>query len=186
MTLTLESTVELVGTVQPTPDGKTAPGGHELIVDFWRALGVAPGGDDAFTNRLNEVRLALILGASLSHNSRLTSVHEEIRSLYLGGSPPSRLARREREQRAQASFRDALGVSRYLCRTSYDRGYPAVSRADTSRRRRDALQTGILRAASVSNPEFTALPRNLSPVIGRRVLRAREFQSREQVTRFCM
>lgn len=69
LTLTLESTVELVGTVQPTPDGKTAPGGHELIVDFWRALGVAPGGDDAFTNRLNEVRLALILSTSSSQQS---------------------------------------------------------------------------------------------------------------------
>lgn len=57
LTLTLESTVELVGTLQPTPEGKTAPGDHELIVDFWRTLGVAPGGDDAFTNRLNEVRL---------------------------------------------------------------------------------------------------------------------------------
>jgi asparaginyl-tRNA synthetase len=69
--LTLESTVELVGTLQPTPEGKTAPGGHELIVDFWRALGTAPGGDDAFTNRLNEVR----------------SVHTLYKSI--GRSPPS-------------------------------------------------------------------------------------------------
>jgi hypothetical protein len=182
LTLTLESTVELVGTVQPTPDGKTAPGGHELIVDFWRALGVAPGGDDAFTNRLNEVRLALILSTSSSQQS----FHVEIRSLYLGGSPPSRLARREREQRAQASLRDALGLPRYLCRTSYDRGYPAMSRADTSRRRCDSVQAGILRAASVSDSEFATVPRDMSPVVGRRVLRAREFQSREQVTQSCM
>ena len=55
LTLTLESTVELVGILQPTPDGKVAPGGHELIVDFWQTIGAAPGGDDAFTNRLNEV-----------------------------------------------------------------------------------------------------------------------------------
>lgn len=56
LTLTLESTVELVGTLQAVPEGKTAPGGHELVVDFWRVVGSAPGGDDAFTNRLNEVR----------------------------------------------------------------------------------------------------------------------------------
>jgi asparaginyl-tRNA synthetase len=46
--------VELVGTLQAVPEGKTAPGGHELAVDFWRVLGAAPGAEDAFTNRLNE------------------------------------------------------------------------------------------------------------------------------------
>ncbi|KAF7976433.1 hypothetical protein HWV62_6859 [Athelia sp. TMB] len=54
LTLTLESSVELVGTLQAVPEGKNAPGGHELIVDYWRVVGGAPGGDDAFTNRLNE------------------------------------------------------------------------------------------------------------------------------------
>ena len=56
LTLTLESTVELVGTLQALPEGKTAPGGHELSVDYWKVLGAAPGGEDAFTNRVNEVR----------------------------------------------------------------------------------------------------------------------------------
>ncbi|TFK74642.1 asparaginyl-tRNA synthetase [Pluteus cervinus] len=54
LTLNVESSVELVGTLQPVPEGKIAPGGHELVVDFWRLLGVSPGGDDAFTNKLNE------------------------------------------------------------------------------------------------------------------------------------
>lgn len=53
----MESCVELVGTLQVLPEGKTAPGGHELVVDYWRVIGAAPGADDAFTNRLNEVRL---------------------------------------------------------------------------------------------------------------------------------
>ncbi|KAJ3983724.1 asparaginyl-tRNA synthetase [Lentinula detonsa] len=54
LTLTLESTVELIGTLQVVPEGKTAPGGHELIVDHWQLVGAAPGAEDAFTNRLNE------------------------------------------------------------------------------------------------------------------------------------
>ncbi|ETW74813.1 hypothetical protein HETIRDRAFT_157725 [Heterobasidion irregulare TC 32-1] len=66
LTLTLESTVELVGTLQEVPEGKKAPGGHELSVDFWRVLGAAPGGDDAFTNRLNEKSDPSIL-ADLRH-----------------------------------------------------------------------------------------------------------------------
>ena len=55
LTLTLESSIELVGTLQVVPEGKTAPGGHELIVDYWKVVGAAPGADDAFSNRLNEV-----------------------------------------------------------------------------------------------------------------------------------
>jgi len=45
-----------VGTLKEVPEGKTAPGGHELVVDYWKVHGAAPGADDAFTNRLNEVR----------------------------------------------------------------------------------------------------------------------------------
>jgi len=64
--LAIETTVELVGTVQALPEGKTAPGGHELIVDFWRTLGAAPGGDEAFTNMFNEKSDPSIL-ADLRH-----------------------------------------------------------------------------------------------------------------------
>ncbi|KAJ8517509.1 hypothetical protein ONZ45_g5327 [Pleurotus djamor] len=66
LTLTLESTVELVGTLKKLPEGKTAPGGHELIVDYWQVLGAAPGADDAFSNRLNEKSDPSIL-ADLRH-----------------------------------------------------------------------------------------------------------------------
>ena len=44
-----------MGTLKEVPEGKTAPGGHELVVDYWKVIGSAPGADDAFTNRLNEV-----------------------------------------------------------------------------------------------------------------------------------
>lgn len=46
----------MIGTLQAVPEGKTAPGGHELLVDYWKVLGGAPGAEDAFTNRLNEFR----------------------------------------------------------------------------------------------------------------------------------
>ncbi|KAJ2330346.1 asparagine--tRNA ligase [Coemansia sp. RSA 2681] len=54
LTLTLESSVALYGEIKEVPAGKTAPDGHELVVDFWQVVGKAPGGDDAFTNRVNE------------------------------------------------------------------------------------------------------------------------------------
>ncbi|CAK5266097.1 unnamed protein product [Mycena citricolor] len=54
LTLAVESAVELVGTLQPVLEGKTAPGGHELIVDFWKLVGGSPGGEDAFNNKVNE------------------------------------------------------------------------------------------------------------------------------------
>ncbi|KAI5890168.1 asparaginyl-tRNA synthetase [Schizophyllum commune H4-8] len=82
LTLTLESTVELVGTLQALPEGKTAPGGHELSVDYWKVLGAAPGGEDAFTNRVNEksdpsiqadLRHLVIRGETASTTLRLRS-----------------------------------------------------------------------------------------------------------------
>ncbi|KAH6565727.1 hypothetical protein BASA50_001527 [Batrachochytrium salamandrivorans] len=53
LTLTVESTVTLYGIIQAVPEGKLAPGGCELICDYWTLLGKAPGGDDAFGNKLN-------------------------------------------------------------------------------------------------------------------------------------
>ena len=47
--------MELTGTLKVIPKGQKAPGGHELVVDYWKVLGAAPGAEEAFTNRLNEV-----------------------------------------------------------------------------------------------------------------------------------
>ncbi|OBA20292.1 asparaginyl-tRNA synthetase [Metschnikowia bicuspidata var. bicuspidata NRRL YB-4993] len=52
--LTLESTVAIKGVVEKLPAGKTAPGGVELRADFYEVIGLAPLGDDAFTNKVQE------------------------------------------------------------------------------------------------------------------------------------
>ena len=30
--------------MEPVPEGKTAPGGHEMSVDYWELIGSAPSG----------------------------------------------------------------------------------------------------------------------------------------------
>ncbi|KAI6100494.1 asparaginyl-tRNA synthetase [Pisolithus sp. B1] len=57
VTLQLEAAVELTGTLKLVPEGQKAPGGHELVVNYWKVLRPAPGGDDAFTNKLNEMQV---------------------------------------------------------------------------------------------------------------------------------
>lgn len=52
--LTLETTITLYGTIKKLPEGKTAPGGVELFVDYFEVVGLAPSGDDAFTNKVQE------------------------------------------------------------------------------------------------------------------------------------
>ncbi|CAK9442351.1 uncharacterized protein LODBEIA_P60940 [Lodderomyces beijingensis] len=52
--LTIESTVAIKGVISKLPEGKTAPGGVELKADFYRIVGLAPGGEDAFTNKIQE------------------------------------------------------------------------------------------------------------------------------------
>ncbi|KAF2343904.1 OB-fold nucleic acid binding domain AA-tRNA synthetase-type, partial [Trinorchestia longiramus] len=52
VSLTTESTVCLYGSLLQVPEGKQAPGGHELQVDYWTVIGSAPaGGTDAELNK---------------------------------------------------------------------------------------------------------------------------------------
>ncbi|XP_058825117.1 asparagine--tRNA ligase, cytoplasmic-like [Topomyia yanbarensis] len=51
LVLSTESSVGLFGTLKEVPEGKSAPGGHELHVDYWELIGLAPsGGADSILN----------------------------------------------------------------------------------------------------------------------------------------
>lgn len=51
MTLSTEASIELFGTIKIVPEGKNAPDGHELHVDYWRLIGPSPpGGADSILN----------------------------------------------------------------------------------------------------------------------------------------
>lgn len=52
--LTLESTVRIKGVIEKLPEGKSAPGGVELKADFYEVIGLAPAGEDSFTNKVQE------------------------------------------------------------------------------------------------------------------------------------
>ncbi|CAK1541501.1 unnamed protein product [Leptosia nina] len=51
LVLSTESSVTVYGSLEVVPEGKSAPGGHELMVDYWDLVGLAPpGGADAILN----------------------------------------------------------------------------------------------------------------------------------------
>ncbi|CAH2051822.1 unnamed protein product, partial [Iphiclides podalirius] len=51
LVLSTESSVILYGKLEVVPEGKTAPGGHELTADYWELIGLAPpGGADSILN----------------------------------------------------------------------------------------------------------------------------------------
>ncbi|XP_011309844.1 asparagine--tRNA ligase, cytoplasmic [Fopius arisanus] len=102
LVLNTEASVELFGTLTIVPEGKTAPGGHELAVDFWRLIGNAPpGGADSILNEEAhpdvqlDNRHIMIRGENTSKVLRMRSVllqafrdHYEARG-YCEVTPPT-------------------------------------------------------------------------------------------------
>jgi len=81
LVLSTESSVCLYGVIKALPEGKTAPGGHEMQVDYWELIGLAPpGGADAILNEsalpdvLAENRHIVVRGENTSKVLRMRSV----------------------------------------------------------------------------------------------------------------
>jgi len=81
-----ESSVTLYGTLTEVPSGKTAEGGHELIVDYWELVHCAPpGGMDSIVNSKSDVD-TLFDNRHLVIRQEETSKILKIRSFLMQGN----------------------------------------------------------------------------------------------------
>jgi asparaginyl-tRNA synthetase len=79
--LSTESTVAVYGVVQPVPEGKQAPGGVELIADYWELIGTSPPGgaenlvnEDSLVDVQLDQRHMMLRGEKLTRVFKLRSV----------------------------------------------------------------------------------------------------------------
>lgn len=128
--LQTESSVILYGIIKKVPEGKTAPGGHELIVDYWELIGLAPpGGADSILNEQAlpdvqaENRHIMIRGENTSKVMRIRSVLlQAFRDHYLDRgycevTPPS-IVQTQVEGGSTLFKMDYFGEEAYLTQSS--------------------------------------------------------------------
>ncbi|KAI5949344.1 DED81 [Candida jiufengensis] len=84
--LTIESTVSIKGTILKLPEGKSAPGGVELKADYYEIIGLAPSGENSFTNKIQEgADPSLLLDQRhLTLRGETLSAVMKVRSVFLG------------------------------------------------------------------------------------------------------
>lgn len=80
VTLSTEASVCLYGVIKALPEGKTAPGGHEMAVDYWELVGESPaGGVDNLVNEESAIdtqldnRHIMLRGDTISRILRMRS-----------------------------------------------------------------------------------------------------------------
>lgn len=130
LVLSTESSVKLWGKIVEVPEGKNAPGGHELQVDYWEVIGLAPpGGADSILNEealpdvQAENRHIVIRGENTSKVLRMRSIllqafraHFDDRG-YCEVTPPS-IVQTQCEGGSTLFTMDYFGEKAYLTQSS--------------------------------------------------------------------
>lgn len=85
-TLTRETTIAVYGVIEKVPEGQSAPQGVELVADYYEIIGLAPSGDDAFSNQVQEnADLSLLLDQRhLALRGDTLSSVMKVRAAFLG------------------------------------------------------------------------------------------------------
>ncbi len=75
LTLYTESTVAVYGVIKVLPEGKEAPGGHELSCDYWELIGSSPpGGADSLINENSLIDVQLDQRHMMMRGETLTKI----------------------------------------------------------------------------------------------------------------
>nr|CAD7396342.1 unnamed protein product [Timema cristinae] len=130
LVLSTESAVQLFGVIKELPTGKNAPGGHEMQVDYWELVGLAPAGgadnilnEEAHADVLLDNRHIVIRGENTSRILKMRSVvMQEFRAHYFARgccevTPPT-LVQTQVEGGATLFKLDFFGEEAFLTQSS--------------------------------------------------------------------